>query len=198
MKQPEFEKRVLEIWVRSRVPLTAAHVQHLTGAPRAKVKKWLDAMAIEGALEVDVDDDGEMTWKVRGAERAASGPATVAELERFERLASEVGVGGAERALSRGSRATGLAPNGGADRKSVVASGVLSLVLGPFGWLYAAPLRESVPAVIALCVAASFVPRLLLTPLFAIVFPLSGLAGVYYALRHNQTGERSGLFSDRK
>jgi hypothetical protein len=198
MKQPDFEKRVLEIWVRSRVPLTAAHVQHLTGAPRAKVKKWLDAMAIEGALDVDVDDDGEMTWKVRGAERAASGPATVAELERYERLASEVGVRGAERALSRGARETGVARSNGAERKSVVASGVLSLVLGPFGWLYAAPLRESVPAVIVMCLAASFVPRLLLTPVLFILAPLSGLAGVYYALRHNQAGERTGLFSDRK
>ena len=27
--------------------------------------------------------------------------------------------------------------------------------------------------------------------------PISGLAGVYYAWRHNQTGERTGLFSDR-
>ena len=27
--------------------------------------------------------------------------------------------------------------------------------------------------------------------------PVSGLAGVYYAMRHNQTGERTGLFSDR-
>jgi hypothetical protein len=198
MKQPDFEKRVLEIWVRSRVPLTAAHVQHLTGAPRAKVKKWLDAMTIEGALEADVDDDGEMTWKVRGAERAASGPATVAELERFQRLASEVGVRGAERALSRGARERGVARPGGDDQKSVVASGVLSLILGPFGWLYAAPLRESVPAVLVLCVVGSFIPRLLLTPLLAILAPLSGLAGVYYALRHNQTGERTGLFSDRK
>src|SRR4051794_28213354 len=116
MNQAGFERRVLEIWMRSRVPLTSAHVQHLTGAPRDKVGRWLDAMTAGGVLELDVDDAGEMTWKVRGAERAPGGPATVAEWERLERLTAEVG--GASRALASGSRPVSLArPEG--DHKSV-------------------------------------------------------------------------------
>ncbi|HVU50555.1 MAG TPA: hypothetical protein VHL80_07695 [Polyangia bacterium] len=196
MNQDGFERRVLEIWVRSRVALTAAHVQHLTGAPRDKVKRWLDAMTAAGALDLDVDDEGEMTWKVRGAERPAHGPATIAELEKLERLSAEVG--GASRALAGVARATSLAARPGGDHKSVVASGVLSLFFGPLGWLYAAPLREAVPGAIAFGVAASFLPHFLLAPLLGVAAPLSGLAGVYYAWRHNQTGERTGLFSDPK
>jgi hypothetical protein len=196
MNQDAFEKRVLEIWVRSRVSLTAAHVQHLTGAPRDKVKRWLDAMTTAGALDVDVDDEGEMTWRVRGAERPAHGPATLADFEKLERLSAEVG--GTSRALAGVARAASLAPRAGGDHKSVVASGVLSLFLGPLGWLYAAPLREAVPGALLFGVATTFLPHFLLAPVLGIAAPLSGLAGVYYAWRHNQTGERTGLFSDKE
>jgi hypothetical protein len=193
MGQKAFESRVLEIWMRSRIPLTAAHVQHLTRAPRAKVRKWLDAMTVAGVLDADVTDDGEMLWRVRGAERPTSGPETVAELERMERLTAEVR--GAGQALARVSSVAGLTARSG-DQKSIVASGALSLFLGPLGWLYAAPLREAVPAAAVVIGATMFVPHFLLAPVLGIVAPLSGLAGIYYAWRHNQTGERTGLFSD--
>ena len=197
MKQKDFEARVLEIWLLSRVPLTLAHVQHLTGASRANTKKALDAMTDEGVLGADIADDGEMIWSVVGAERPKSGPATVAELEKMRTLTSEVA---GSRALARAAGAvTGKALAGrGGDEKSVVASGGLSLVLGPLGWLYAAPLREAIPGVAIYVGVCSFLPHVLLMPLLGILAPISGLAGVYYAIRHNQTGERTGLFSDRK
>jgi hypothetical protein len=195
MSQKTFEARVLEIWMRSRITLTAAHVQHLTGASREQVKKWLDAMTVGGTLDADVADDGEMIWRVRGADRPKGGPETVAELERMERLTAEVQ--GAGRVLARVSSVTGLTAGKG-EQKSLVASGALSFFLGPLGWLYAAPLRESVPAAGVVLAAAMFVPHFLLAPLLGLVAPLSGLAGVYYAWRHNQTGERTGLFSDAK
>ena len=71
MNQKDFESRVLAIWLRSRVPLTLVHIQHLTGAGRGKSKQWLDGMTVGGVLEADVTDDGEMLWTVRGAERPA-------------------------------------------------------------------------------------------------------------------------------
>jgi hypothetical protein len=181
--------------MRSRVPLTAAHVQHLTGAPRHKVGRWLDAMTAGGVLDADIGDDGEMVWRVRGAARSPTGPETVAEMERMERLTGEIR--GATSALAHVSSVAGLT-RPGAEHKSVVASGALSLVFGPLGWLYAAPLREAVPAIVVLAAAVSFVPSFILTPLLGIVAPLSGIAGVYYAWRYNQTGERTGLFSDTK
>src|SRR6516162_7612368 len=133
MKQKDFEARVLEIWLLSRVPLTLAHVQHLTGASRDKTKKSLDAMTVEGVLSADIADDGEMIWSVVGAERPRSGPATVAELDKMRTLSAEVA---GSRALARVAGAvTGGALARGGDQKSVVASGGLSLVLGPLGWL---------------------------------------------------------------
>jgi hypothetical protein len=198
MKQKDFEARVLGIWLRSRVPLTLAHVQHLTQVSREKTKKALDAMTVDGLLDVDVADDGEMVWSVRGAERPRSGPETVAELERLDGLAAEVAR--APGALARAAGAAALTRRSGSDSddKSVVASGVLSLVLGPLGWLYAAPLRESVPGVAVYVGICSLLPHFLLVPLLGVLAPVSGIAGVYYAWRHNQTGERTGLFSDRR
>jgi hypothetical protein len=196
MKQQEFEARVLAIWMRSRVPLTLAHVQHLTGAPRDKSKQWLDAMTVAGVMDVDVDDEGEMIWTVRGAERPRSGPETVAELERLEALTAEVAR--SRTALARTAAAPALAlARGGGDRKSVAGSAVLSLVLGPLGWLYAAPLREAVPGAAVYLGVCALLPHVLLAPLLGVLAPLSGAAGLYYAWRHNQTGERTGLFSDR-
>jgi hypothetical protein len=197
MKKQDFEARVLAIWLRSRVPLTLAHVQHLTGAARDRSKQWLDAMTVDGVLDVDVADAGEMIWTVRGAERPRSGPETIAELERLEALAREVArapKGGA--LVPRAALATGLARSGG-EQKSVLASGALSLLLGPLGWLYAAPLREAVPGVAVYAGLWALLPHFLLVPLLGIVAPISGAAGVYYAWRHNQTGERTGLFSDK-
>jgi hypothetical protein len=196
MKAKDFEARVLAIWLRSRVPLTLAHVQHLTGESRAKCKQGLDAMTVAGQLDVEVADDGEMIWAVRGAARPAAGPQTVAELERLEALTAEVAGAAASKALVRSVAAGSLVRRRG-DEKSVVASGALSLVLGPIGWLYAAPLREAVPGLAIYAGLCSFLPHFLLMPLLGVIAPLSGVAGVYYAIRHNQTGERTGLFSDR-
>jgi hypothetical protein len=196
MKKKDFEARVLAIWLRSRVPLTVAHVQHLTGASRDRTKEWLDAMTVDGVVDVEVADDGEMIWSVRGAARPRSGPETIAEMERFEALASE----GARAPKALAARAVGAAltrQGQGSDEKSVVASGVLSAVLGPLGWLYAAPLREAVPGVAIYVGLCALLPHFLLIPLLGIAAPVSGIAGVYYAWRHNQTGERTGLFSDK-
>jgi hypothetical protein len=136
-----------------------------------------------------------MIWAVRGAARPRAGAETVAELERLDHLSTQVQR--APRALAQLSRAAGLTTRGG-DGKSVVASGALSLFLGPLGWLYAAPLKEAVPGVFLSVLAASLVPHLLLVPLLGILAPLSGAAGIYYAWRYNQTGERTGLFSDKR
>jgi hypothetical protein len=181
--------------LRSRVPLTLAHVQHLTGATRDRSKQWLDAMTVAGVLDVEVTDDGEMIWTVRGAERPRSGAQTVAEWERLQTLSQEV----ARATTALAARALGGAlVRSSDDKKSVVASGALSLVLGPLGWLYAAPLREAVPGAAVYVGLFSLLPHFLLVPLLGVLMPISGVAGVYYAWRHNQTGERTGLFSDRR
>jgi len=193
MKAKDFEARLLAIWLRSRVPLTLAHIQHLTRESRARSKQYLDELTVAGLLDIDVADDGEMIWTVRGAQRPATGAQTVAELEKLEALTAEVAGASKTAMVARAAVSSALSQRGG-DQKSVVGSGVLSLVLGPLGWLYAAPLREAVPGVGIYLGICALLPHVLLTPLLGVLAPLSGAAGVYYAWRHNQTGERTSLF----
>jgi Flp pilus assembly protein TadB len=84
--------------------------------------------------------------------------------------------------------------------KNWMISGGASL-LGPIGWLYAGSLREAVPATAAWLLVASFVWKVLpflWMPLLMVVMPLSGIAGVVYALSYNRAGKRQRLFSDKK
>lgn len=84
--------------------------------------------------------------------------------------------------------------------KNWMISGGASL-LGPVGWLYAGSLREAVPATAAWLLVASFVWKVLpflWMPLLMVVMPLSGIAGVVYALSYNRAGQRQRLFSDKK
>lgn len=85
-----------------------------------------------------------------------------------------------------------------AGEKSWLKSGIASAALGPIGWLYAGSLREAVPAAtawVALALLASkFLPMILLMPALMVALPLSGIAGVVYALQYNRTGKRQRLF----
>ncbi|MGE0869317.1 MAG: hypothetical protein AB7P03_12180 [Kofleriaceae bacterium] len=108
-------------------------------------------------------------------------------------------------ALALAKRAHGMkqeltrAPKQG--EKSWAKSGLASLVLGPLGWLYAGSFREAIPASaawVAFAAAASFLPTMLLMPVLLVTLPLSGIAGVSYALRYNRTGRRQRLFQGDK
>src|SRR5262245_48755400 len=98
------------MWMSTRIPLTRPNIQFYTKAPRKKLERWLDQMVAEGVLEVDADDDGEMIWAVRGAVRSKTGPETVAEVDKIDRLRAEVG--GAGRALQLAARTAGLTTRG--------------------------------------------------------------------------------------
>ncbi|MEJ7603937.1 MAG: hypothetical protein WKG01_39015 [Kofleriaceae bacterium] len=86
--------------------------------------------------------------------------------------------------------------------KSWVKSGLASMLLGPVGWLYAGSLREAVPATalwLAFGVLASkLIPMFLLMPVLLVALPLSGIAGVVYALQYNRGGGRQRLFNRDK
>ncbi len=91
-----------------------------------------------------------------------------------------------------------LAKSPKAGEKSWVKSGVASMLLGPLGWLYAGSLREAVPASAAwlafAAIASKIVPMFLLMPVLMVALPLSGIAGVVYALQYNRKGTRQRLF----
>lgn len=86
--------------------------------------------------------------------------------------------------------------------KSWVTSGIASMALGPLGWLYAGSWREAVPASAAWLLVAAIVskviPVVLLLPVLMVALPLSGLAGVMYALGYNRAGSRVRLFGEDK
>ena len=114
---------------------------------------------------------------------------------------SDDGIGGA---LELARKAQGVkaeltkAPKQG--DKSWVKSGVASMVLGPIGWLYAGSLREAIPASVAwlaFAAIAAKLPWILLMPVLLVVMPLSGIAGLLYAVQYNRSGGRQRLFGDK-
>ena len=95
-----------------------------------------------------------------------------------------------------------LARKPGKGEKSWIKSGIASMALGPVGWLYAGSMREAVPAAAAwialLAIASKILPTLLIMPALMVVLPLSGIAGIVYALQYNRHGGRQRLFGDEK
>ena len=84
--------------------------------------------------------------------------------------------------------------------KSWVKSGLASTVLGPIGWLYADSLREAIPASVAwlaFAAIAAKLPWILLMPVLLVAMPLSGIAGLLYAVQYNRNGRRQRLFGDK-
>ena len=188
--QAWFESRVLELWTTTRLPLTRANLCAMTGVERARAERYLDALVSAGVLEVDSDDEGELLWVVRGARRPARGLDTVDQIatrERLDRGAVGPGAGATASAL-----ALALASKEPA-RKSVIASGALSLFSGPLGWLYAAPMREAIPAAAVYVLICSVVPNLLLVYLLGPICALSGFLGMVYAASYNRNGARMPL-----
>jgi hypothetical protein len=84
--------------------------------------------------------------------------------------------------------------------KSWLISGALSLFFGPVGWLYAGSWRESLPAAAGyltiIAIVTKILPFFLLMPVLMFALPLSGIAGVVYAIGYNRNGHRVRLFGD--
>ena len=195
MTRDDFEHRLLSLWMTTRMPLTRANLQFVTGVPRPKLAKWLDELVADGVLDVDADDEGEMVWGVRGAARAQKGPEKPEDVKKLGDLKAEVSAGSAATALVKygGSAARTLVASG-EGKKSLVASGLLSFFFGPLGWLYAAPLKEAVPAIIVYTLFwIVFSHFALFAPIFTLLHILFGALGVGYAWKFNQRGERASL-----
>jgi hypothetical protein len=90
VKKEEFEQSVLELWVKSSIPMTRANLQYHSGASARQVKTLLAELMKEGVVEAGSDSSGELIWTVPGAHRPADGPRSFDELERLQRLSAEV------------------------------------------------------------------------------------------------------------
>jgi hypothetical protein len=94
----EFESKVLELWMKSRVPLTQANLQYFAGVPRRELNQWIDKLLGAGVLDIEDDgSDDEIEYSVPGAQRSLDGPATCEEYERKRKLVDEA----KERILAR-------------------------------------------------------------------------------------------------
>ena len=181
MKQHDFELRLMKLWMTTRVPITRANLLAYAKVERRNMDTWLDAMVRDGIVGVDSDDDGELLWKVRGSSRPAKGLTHLGDVERLEELSRDVVVRPRPTAVVR-------------ETKSALASGILSFVFGPLGWLYAAPLKEAIPAAILVMAVSAVLPKFLLVYIFGLLNPLSGIAGLLYAWSYNKAGRRMPLF----
>jgi hypothetical protein len=84
--------------------------------------------------------------------------------------------------------------------KSWIKSGIASMLLGPLGWLYAGSFREAIPASVVYLAFAAILSKLpfVMWPVMMVALPLSGIAGVVYAMQFNKTGSRQRLWGDKK
>ncbi len=212
VKKQDFVNKLLDLWMTTAIPLSAANIQYYTGSNRSQQNQWLQEMLADGIVELDSDDNGELLWLVPGANRPAtptsfaeantlnnkrkkhSGEAiiNIAQQTNWQKLREEL-TGEAKSNLRKDLRKN----LGNKGTKSVALSGALSL-LGPCGWLYAGSWREAIPASIAYLVALQIIPTFLLIPLLVVGLPISGLLGATYAAKHNHQGERQRLLSPPK
>jgi hypothetical protein len=62
-------------------------------------------------------------------------------------------------------------------------------------------MREAVPASAAwlafAALASKLIPMFLLFPVLLVALPLSGIAGLLYAVQYNRTGSRQRLFGNK-
>lgn len=138
----------------------------------------LDAREEREAAEDDEEDDAREESTRQESLKA-----------RVERVTS-----GAALALEVAGLKTPTRPLG---KKKLLTSGLLSFLFGPFGWLYAAPLKEAIPAIVVYVVVFWLLnlvlPSLLLVWPLAIVNVLAAIAGALYAWGFNSAGKRVPL-----
>ena len=161
--------------------------------PRALVGAWGRRAGFSGlfsgAMKLDAREDRETADEEEDAAEGAESGRNESLKARVDRVAS-----GAALALE----VAGLkAPTRPLGKKKLLTSGVLSFLFGPFGWLYAAPLKEAIPAIVVYVgvfwLLNLFLPSLLLVWPLAIVNVMTGVAGALYAWGFNSAGKRVPL-----
>jgi hypothetical protein len=185
------------------VPDDDRAVMERLAALEAEVKADADAQrARKEAAMAKVREQRAAQQAERDALREGQARVVAKKPRRDEEYDHAEGLGGAIELAGKANRVRGeLARKPGKGEKSWIKSGIASTALGPIGWLYAGSLREAVPAATAwvgiMYLLTKFLPALLLYPALMVALPLSGLAGVLYALSYNRSGGRQRLFGDK-
>jgi hypothetical protein len=188
-----------------RVTQTAANrasepLRKKTAAPAANQRPQLRPMRPDASDTSDADDIEDITAGAPVRRAARRGTRDRDEVDSPNSLE---GLGSALELATKANRVKQeLVRAPGKGEKSWIKSGVASLALGPIGWLYAGSWREAVPASVAWvalgALAFKILPLFLLMPVLMVVWPLSAIAGVVYALQYNRHGSRQRLFDRDK
>jgi hypothetical protein len=172
-------------------------------ALEAEVKANADAQRLRKEAALVKVRESRAAQQAERDDLRARQTALVAKKKPVEREVDDDNIGGALELAGRANRVgKELARKPGKGEKSWVKSGIASMALGPLGWLYAGSLREAIPAgagwLALLGLASKILPTILLWPVLMVVLPLSGLAGVLYAVQYNRHGGRQRLFGDKQ
>src|SRR6476619_5156186 len=134
MNAKQFEATVVKTWVETNIPLTHANLTAVTGEARSDVEHHMRGLLRQGVVDMDVGADGEIEWKVRGAKRPRAAPDTVGDVKEKQQATQNLAEAKAVIAVAGKSAIKALEPGPG--QKGVLLSAGLSLLFGPFGWLY--------------------------------------------------------------
>ena len=179
--------------IRDRLAALEAEVKAEADVARARKQAALDKLRAQRAADQAESDNLRKRQSALVARRRDS----EAEHDHGDGMA-----GALELATKANRVKQELAKKPGKGEKSWIKSGLASMALGPVGWLYAGSLREAVPAsvgwILLMTVLTKILPSVLLMPVLMVVLPLSGIAGVVYALQYNRHGGRQRLFDKDK
>lgn len=187
------------LWTRTRIPMNRgnalAYGELILGLAPERMRPAIEELVADGTVIADgAADDALLLWP--GDNRPSLGPKTVQEAQTLERLNKEASV-----AVPTKTPQWMLAKREPdpvvIDKKSVVASGALSFVFGPLGWLYAAPLKDVAVGFFAFSAITTIAALLLPGSLAGLVGALasfgSGVLGMSYAHQYNKRGKRTAL-----
>jgi hypothetical protein len=190
--------------VRERMAQLEAEVKADADAQRARKEAAMQKMRAQQAEQVELRRrQAELVAPPKAKPKAKQLPAPRERDDDDDFDDHAAGLGGALELAGRANRVKQeLQKSPQKGEKSWVKSGVASMLLGPVGWLYAGSWREAVPAAAAWVLfgtlAMKILPALLLWPVLMVALPLSGIAGVVYALQFNRHGARQRLFDKDK
>ena len=181
--------------IRDRLAALEAEVKAEADVARARKQAALDKLRAQRAADQEESDNLRKRQSALVARRRES------EAEHEHDHGD--GMAGALELATKANRVKQeLAKKPGKGEKSWIKSGLASMALGPVGWLYAGSLREAIPAtamwLVVAALASKILPTMLLLPVLMVVLPLSGIAGVVYALQYNRHGGRQRLFDKDK